>query len=314
MQNKTRYPGRLAQIPIYFGKLWRMFIYQSDWKVLPMAAIIAGVVTFAVGENLFKTQEGTTTGCFALVCVCIWNGFFNSIQVICRERPIIKREHRAGLHITSYIAAHLLYQIILCAAQTGILILVCHMAGITFPTKSLVTKYFLLDLGITLFLITFAADCMSLAISSLVRNTTTAMTLMPFMLIFQLIFSGGLIPLNGGAEKLTSLTISKWGLNCLCTLGDFNSQKMVTLWNTIHKFQNVEFEGAYPVRIVMQKIQQQPGGVDAFCIASGSYTTKSEYLFTTENVLRNWTPLLIYAAVFIVLAILLLKAVDKDQR
>ena len=53
MQNKTRYPGRLAQIPIYFGKLWRMFIYQSDWKVLPMAAIIAGVVTFAVGEYLF---------------------------------------------------------------------------------------------------------------------------------------------------------------------------------------------------------------------------------------------------------------------
>ena len=28
--------GRLAQIPIYLGKNFRMFIYQTDWKVLPM--------------------------------------------------------------------------------------------------------------------------------------------------------------------------------------------------------------------------------------------------------------------------------------
>ena len=77
-----RHKGRLGQVWIYLGKFLRMFVYQNDWKVLPMGAIIAAVVTFVVGANLFKTQEGTKLGVFALVCVCIWNGFFNSIQVV----------------------------------------------------------------------------------------------------------------------------------------------------------------------------------------------------------------------------------------
>ena len=120
MEKKEHYSGRIRQTWIYLGKLLRMFIFQNDWKLLPMAAIIAALVTFAVGQNIFKTQEGTLSGCFSLVCVCIWNGFFNSIQSVCRERPIIKREHRSGMHITSYIAAHMIYQLLLCAIQTAI--------------------------------------------------------------------------------------------------------------------------------------------------------------------------------------------------
>ncbi len=45
MTEKIRHKGRLAQTGIYLGKFLRMFIFQSDWKVLPMAAIIAGVVS-----------------------------------------------------------------------------------------------------------------------------------------------------------------------------------------------------------------------------------------------------------------------------
>ena len=40
---KGSHRGRGAQVFIYLGKLLRMFIYQSDWKVLPMAALIAGL-------------------------------------------------------------------------------------------------------------------------------------------------------------------------------------------------------------------------------------------------------------------------------
>ena len=278
---------------------------RADWPRFPSIS--------ESSQNLFKTQEGTTTGCFALVCVCIWNGFFNSIQVICRERPIIKREHREGLHITSYIAAHLIYQMLLCIVQTVILLGVCRLAGVSFPTESLITGSFMLDLGLTLFLITYAADMLSLAISCLVKNTTTAMTLMPFMLIFQLIFSGGLIPLEGPASALTSFTISKWGLYSLCTLGNFNAQPMVTLWNTLFKFRGVEFEGIFPIQLAMSKIERE-GGIDAFCKASGTYTSKAEYLFTAENVLNCWVPLLIYAAVFALVAIILLEFIDRDRR
>ena len=85
-QFRARHRGRGAQIFIDLGKLLRMFIYQNDWKVLPMAALIAGLVGMVIRKRLFITMEGTLMGAFAMVMVCIWNGCFNSIQVICRER------------------------------------------------------------------------------------------------------------------------------------------------------------------------------------------------------------------------------------
>ena len=120
-RTNLKHTGHISQTVIYLGKLFRMFIFQNDWKVLPMSAVIAGLVSFAVGKNLFRTMEGTLTGTFALSCVCIWNGFFNSIQSVCRERAIIKREHRSGLHISSYVAAHMIYQSLLCVLQVFVM-------------------------------------------------------------------------------------------------------------------------------------------------------------------------------------------------
>ena len=119
-QMLIRHRGRGAQVRIYLGKMLRMFIYQNDWKVLPMAALIAGLVGMVIRTRLFVNMEGTLMGAFALVMVCIWNGCFNSIQVICRERDVIKREHRSGMHISSYIVSHMLYQALLCLAQTAV--------------------------------------------------------------------------------------------------------------------------------------------------------------------------------------------------
>ena len=91
MDKKPHYRGRFSQIWIYLGKFLRMFVYQNDWKVLPMAALISGLVAFVVGRNLFRTQEGTLTGCFALVCVCVWNGFFSTAPA-CISVPISSRK------------------------------------------------------------------------------------------------------------------------------------------------------------------------------------------------------------------------------
>ena len=142
----VKHRGRLAQTGIYLGKLLRMFVYQNDWKVLPIGAFIAAVVTFVVGQNMFVTQEGTFNGAFALTCVCIWNGFFNSIQVICRERPILKREHRAGLHITAYVASHMIYQLLLCAAQAAVTMFICNLVGVKFPAQGVVTRWGMVDM------------------------------------------------------------------------------------------------------------------------------------------------------------------------
>ena len=313
MNGNIRHKGRIGQTFIYLGKLLRMFVYQSDWKVLPMGAIIASVVTFVVGANLFVTQEGTLMGAFALVCVCIWNGFFNSIQVVCRERGIVKREHRSGMHVSSYIMAQMIYQFMLCLAQTVITIVICRLTGVKFPQQGIISGHGIVDIGITLLIITFSADMMALMVSCVVRTTTTAMTVMPFLLIFQLVFSGGFFQLQGFAKKFTVLTISRWGLDSLCAVGRYNELRMVTLWNTIFKFKDIEFEGTKPLLEIILKIQEE-GKVDDVLFWSGTYNTRDAFVSTAENVLKNWGAIALLTFIFIVVAIIALKLIDRDKR
>ncbi len=301
--------GRLAQIPIYLGKNFRMFIFQTDWKVLPMSALIAALIALVVGQNMYVTMEGQFQCSLALTCVCIWNGFFNSIQSVCRERAIIKREHRSGMHISSYVIAHLIYQMFLCAMQALITVAVCKIVGIKFPTKGFITPWFLLDIWITIFLITYASDITSLFISSVVHTTTTAMTVMPFMLIFQLVFSGGAFTLSGPAAWLTNLTISKYGLVALCAQGDYNSLKSVTLWNTIFRIRDSSPE----LKEALYQIEKA-GQLEEILARSGEAMKEAAYTMSKANIYSCWAHLVMFAFIFAVLSIIVLEFIDNDRR
>ena len=63
---EDRHRRRIDQIGIYFGKLARMFLYQNDWKVIPMAMLIAAVVSIVVKKDFFVNMEGTLKGALAL--------------------------------------------------------------------------------------------------------------------------------------------------------------------------------------------------------------------------------------------------------
>ena len=244
---RIRHRGRESQVPIYLGKLFRMFVYQNDWKVLPMAAVIAGLVAMVIRNIFFRTMEGTLMSAFALTCVAVWNGCFNSIQVICRERDVVKRDHRSGMHISSYVAAHLIYQAVLCLLQTAITVYVCLLVGVQFPENGLFTPWMTVDMGITLFLITFASDALALWVSSLAHTTTAAMTIMPFVLIFQLVFSGGMLTLPEWCGPLSDLTISKYGLTAVAAQADYNNRPPVIAWNSVVRMWNTKVGGTVTV-------------------------------------------------------------------
>ena len=308
-----KHRGRVAQTFIYLGKLFRMFLFQNDWKVLPMSAVIAALVAFAVGANLFKTMEGTMMGTFALSCICIWNGFFNSIQMICRERAIVKREHRAGLHITSYVAAHMIYQMVLCLLQVVITLGVLKIMSIKMPERSMFTPWPEADLGISLFLITYCADMLALLVSAFARTTTTAMTIMPFLLIVQLLFSGGFFNLPQEATPFTYLTATKWGLTAMCAQGDYNSQPMVTVWNSALKMKDVEVEGEKPLLTMFQYIEENDMR-DDLLMETAKQNQNPEYNFDPNIVLKCWGWLIIWTVVYVILAVVLLEFIDKDKR
>ncbi len=312
---KEHYRKTFRQIPIYLGKFLRMFIYQDDWKMLPMAALIAGLVSFVIKGSMMKTMEGTMKGSLALSCICIWNGFFNSIQVVCRERGIIKREHRSGMRIPAYIISHMVYQAGLCFLQSVVSVIVCYFSGIEYPSPGIVTPWFVVDLVITFFLITYASDVMSLLISCIARSTTAAMTIMPFVLIFELLFSGAVFTLEGSVSLiLSNLTIAKWGMCAICAVSRYNSLRMVSVWNMLKKFEDYEYEGMKPVKDVVTLVENSPGGVEAFQQKMGELSQSQSYASSSGNVITCWVFLALFCVVFAVLAMLFLRRVDKDRR
>ena len=244
---RIRHNGRGSQVLIYLGKQFRFFVNQSDWKVLLMAGVIAALVAVVIRKRMFINMEGALIGGFALACVALWNGCFNSIQSVCRERAIVKREHRSGMHISSYVAAHMIYQFFLCTLQTALTMYVLQGVGVKFPAEGVITPWMIVDVGITMLLISYAADMMSLFLSSISHTTTSAMTLMPFVLIFQLVFSGGIIPLPAWSQPLSNFTISNYGVKALTSQGGYNELPMVAVWNAVSGMRNNELGGTYTV-------------------------------------------------------------------
>ena len=306
MQDQRRV-GRAGQVKIYLGKLFRIFIHEKDWKVLPMAAVIAYMVAYVVGKNMFVNMEGTKVGSLAFVCCCIWNGFFNSIQVVCRERPIIKREHRTGLHISSYIGAHMIYQAFLCALQVIISLIVYSLVGVRFPQTGLVTGHFLPDIAITLFLITYASDMMALMVSCMVRTTTSAMTVMPFLLIVQLVFAGVAFPLHGVAKKISNATISKWGIYAVCTEANYNELPSTLILKGISVFKNEP-----TVAEILDNLDDEDR-LDLGRFA-GQHLAVESYDYMIHNVVKEWGILFGFAMLYALLGMLSLELVDHDKR
>ena len=160
------------------------------------------------------------------------------------------------MHITSYIAAHMIYQALLCLLQTGITIYILGIVGVSFPNHSLVTGSFLSEFAISLFLITYAADMMALWISALCRSSTTAMTVMPVILIFQLVCSGGLISLPLRMEPVKDYVISNVGLRLIATEADYNHLRMTSVWSTVSQMKNNEIQGSFTVGDLADKLQE----------------------------------------------------------
>ena len=210
------------QIRVYFGKCWRIFLNEKGWKAFVSSAIITFLITCVTGSDMFKAYRATRNGAFALVCAGIWIGIFNSIQSICKERDIIKREHRSGMSVFAYVNAHALFELIQCICEALIVTVITVIFNKDNITGSGVMMPVVIELAITFFVIIFCSDMLGLMVSCIVKTPQTAMTVMPFVLILQLILSGMIFELKGFTEKLSFLMVSKWGLNAVCITSNVN--------------------------------------------------------------------------------------------
>ena len=210
------------QVGVCLSRCRRAFINENGWKYIISVGLIMLLISTVTGEDLFVTDKATRNGSFALICACIWTGIFNSIRSVCKERDIIKREHRTGLRMSSYVVAHVIHEGMLSMVEAFVAAIVIWLVNSRHFIESGVILPSGLELWISFFLVIFASDIFAMMISSVVTNENTAMTVMPFALIVQMIFAGVVFELEGITEKISHITISRWGMNSLCAIADYN--------------------------------------------------------------------------------------------
>lgn len=201
-------------------------IMVNDWKrlmlLLVQPLIIGLLLVMVAGDDVFGTYGDTKSMIFALSCAAIWLGIFNTIQEVCKERTILKREHMAGLSLTVYVLSKLLVQLVTGLIQAIILVAVFILA-LGSPAERLWLSSPDLEIFITVFLTIIASELLGLIVSACVRSGDKAMAVAPFILIVQLLFSGILFELSGGGNYLSDVTVSKWSVGALGSIANLNN-------------------------------------------------------------------------------------------
>jgi hypothetical protein len=231
----------------------------------------------------------TQTGLFMLVCVAIFVGICNSIQEVCKERNILKREYMTNLNLGAYISSKLIVQALLCAIQ---MILVMFIFEISVSSKQICSSGVIfgsiwIEYFITMFLLCFASDTLSLLISSVVKTSSTANIFIPIILIVQIVFSGVLFDLGDNVEKFSCLMFSKWGIAGLAISSHLNNGRAQFLLD----FPNYELQ-----------------------LGPSMSSVKDAFTSDAGNLLTVWCVLLLFIVIFSVASIVLLKRIKKDKR
>ncbi len=221
MTEKKHLSG-MGQTRIYIKQCFRSFANEKGWKIFISASLIAGLICLVTSPDMFRDYDDTRSGAFALVCACVWIGIFNSIRSICREKDIVKREKRTGLRMSAFIAAHWLYEAALCFVEALLVTGIVRITNYSHFIQKGILFFPSEELFITFFLVMLSSDALGLLISSTVKDENTAMTVMPFALIIQLIMSGMVFEMRGISEIISYFTISRWGLNAICAGADVN--------------------------------------------------------------------------------------------
>lgn len=249
--------------------------------------LIAYLFSFVTVENTFQSYFNAQSMLFCLSCAGIWVGLMNSIQEVCKERSIVRREYMSDVKLSAYICSKLAVQTLLAIVQCGLMLTVFSLT-IGLPKKGVIFGNTMIEMMITLVLITVSSSSLGLLVSSMVKNTDRAMVFAPIILIPQLLFSGILFNLEGVTEVISWICVSRWGMQAFSNTADLNG----VLWNNLSLSYNSEemLERAYELN------------------------RNALYHHSAVNLLLTWGVILLTIVIFCFLSTLVLRSVKKDKR
>lgn len=204
-------------------------IIKNDWQCLLMSflqpVVIALLLNVVATDDVFEVYESTKSILFSLSCAGIWIGLFNSIQEICKERSILRREYMGNLKLPAYVLSKFNVQLLMTMLQS-LIIMGIFTATVGHEKKGIMFEQVFFEKFLLMWMTIYAATALGFVISSMVRSADKAMVMAPFVLIVQLLFSGILFDLDGASKHIADFTISKWSVEGFGSIAHLNKLQM----------------------------------------------------------------------------------------
>ena len=187
-----------------------------------MALLIFLITCIAVKKNVFVTFSATKACLFSVLMCGIWSGLFNSIALFYSERDYMLDDLSKFLRVRTYISANVFIQTILCSMEAVVASVVFGLI-FDYSNKGVVFTNRTLEYLVTFFLIMFSADMLGLLVGMMINSITSIMTVIPIVLIMQLLLSGCLFDLDGIMDSVAIVTTARWGFYALGSISDLNN-------------------------------------------------------------------------------------------
>ena len=277
--NKGRKRGILNQLGVLSKRYINIMLNDRQRMLLLLlqAPLLAVLISVVANGKEFERYEMTKSLLFALSCSAFWIGILSSIQEVCKERNILKREYMTGLSLIAYIVSKILVLGLLCLIQT-ILIVGTFAITVGMPKEGVFLPP-LIEFSITTLLTSMAAAAIGIFVSSLFTNADRAMTVAPILLMPQILFSGMIFKLDGATEVISYFAVCRWSMEGYGSIANLNDLET-----------NMMAEG-FPVEREVEKF----------------------YEFTNEHLLKSWGILLLFVLICMILAGIVLRNIKKNK-
>ena len=178
---------------------------------------------------------------FIISFIAVLFGCINGTREIVKESSIYRRERAVNLGIVPYVFSKILVLGIFSLYQCAVIVLIVDIFE---PLQESIFLPALLEVYITLVLTALAGLALGLAASAFAANEDSANSLLPFLLIPQVIFAGVEIPLKDwGLQIVATLFPTRWSMAALGSTAGLHSDKLGsdTLFGSDSTFHGILF-------------------------------------------------------------------------
>ena len=218
----------------------------ADRRYLLLLVLQAPIIGLLLYVMFDKGRLGVAHGAEALIIIltlvlaATWLGILNAVQEIVKELPIYRRERAVGLSISAYLSSKvavlgtftIIQAIVMVAIGLGRQDVFAHVDDPTFLVADAPGGHGVFlsnpktELMVAVALTGLAAMGLGLLVSSIAKSPDKALTLVPVLIVPQLVLSGGFFPVTAPVVgQLSLLTSAQWGMSTASSTVDMNGTR-----------------------------------------------------------------------------------------